>query len=167
MGRLLLLLLLIHVALAFAAIVDCLGGEARPERWSRFAWSLLILFGLFGGPIAWFAYGRPGRKLSSLWSPATAGPPVAPDDDPAFLASLRDPAAPKPVAPKPPAPPGRPAPRARPQDRQPDERPGDGGGQGQDAGQTHDAGHPDDASQPDEASQANDAAPDDRNNPPN
>lgn len=92
MGRLLVLLLLIHLGLAFAAIVDCLGGEAAPERWSRFGWTLVIVFGLFAGPVAWFAYGRPGRKLAMPWSPPDpqrpAKRPLAPDDDPDFLADL-------------------------------------------------------------------------------
>ncbi|MGH3658499.1 MAG: PLD nuclease N-terminal domain-containing protein [Micromonosporaceae bacterium] len=92
MGRLLLLLLLVHLVLAFAAIVDCLGGERRPQRLSRFTWTLLILFGLLAGPVCWFLYGRPGRKLALPWR--LPGPPphpprqVAPDDDPEFLADL-------------------------------------------------------------------------------
>lgn len=92
MGRLLVLLFLVHLAMAFAAIVDCLGGEEAPAKWSRFGWSLVILFGLYAGPIAWFTNGRPGRKLAMPWStPDPQRPPsrpVAPDDDPEFLRDL-------------------------------------------------------------------------------
>jgi hypothetical protein len=92
MGRLLFLLFLLHLGLAFAAIVDCLGGEQKPERLSRTVWTLLAIFGFLGGPIAWFTYGRPGRKLQLPWQlpqPRTdlpRGP--APDDDPDFLRDL-------------------------------------------------------------------------------
>lgn len=88
MGRVLLLLLLIHLALAFAAIVDCLGGEEKPQRLSRLSWSLIAVFGLLAGPIAWFTYGRPGPKLALPWSEPARSRPVAPDDDPEFLAEL-------------------------------------------------------------------------------
>ncbi|MGH3664265.1 MAG: PLD nuclease N-terminal domain-containing protein [Micromonosporaceae bacterium] len=92
MGRVLLLLILINLALVFAAIVDCLGGERKPARWSRFAWSLVIVFGFLIGPLAWFMYGRPGRKLAAPWDRLLPGPgsqpPLAPDDDPDFLADL-------------------------------------------------------------------------------
>ncbi|MGH3734623.1 MAG: PLD nuclease N-terminal domain-containing protein [Micromonosporaceae bacterium] len=117
MGRLLVLLLLIHLGLAFAALVDCLGGERAPERWSRFGWSLVIVFGLFAGPIAWFSYGRPGTKLAMPWSPPDPRRPIprplAPDDDPDFLADLErrrgD------AGPPPPEPPPRPEPDPGPE----------------------------------------------------
>jgi hypothetical protein len=92
MGRLLFLLLLLHLGLAFAAIVDCLGGEERPERLTRTAWTLLAIFGFLAGPIAWFTYGRPGRKLQLPWrlpEPRNDLPrKPAPDDDPEFLRGL-------------------------------------------------------------------------------
>lgn len=88
MGRVLLLLLLIHLGLAFAAIVDCLGGEHKPERLSRLAWTGIAVFGLLVGPITWFTYGRPGRRLALPWSETAPARPRAPDDDPEFLADL-------------------------------------------------------------------------------
>ncbi|MGH3714187.1 MAG: PLD nuclease N-terminal domain-containing protein, partial [Micromonosporaceae bacterium] len=116
MGRLLVLLLLIHLGLAFAAIVDCLGGEQAPRHWSRLGWSLVIVFGLFAGPIAWFAYGRPGKKLALPWDlpgepgrPSGSGRrvpprPTAPDDDPDFLADLDRRLPPEPPRAEPPGP---------------------------------------------------------------
>ncbi|HEX6076983.1 MAG TPA: hypothetical protein VFZ32_17195 [Micromonosporaceae bacterium] len=96
MGRLLLLLLLIHLALAFAAIVDCYGGAEKPARLSRLTWSLIAVLGVLGGPIAWFAYGRPGRRLSLPWNEPGPARPLAPDDDPEFLADLARRAGPPP-----------------------------------------------------------------------
>ncbi|MQA25794.1 MAG: hypothetical protein GEU94_10005 [Micromonosporaceae bacterium] len=117
MGRIVLLLFLLNLALVFAAIVDCLGGERKPVRWSRLTWSLFIIFGVVVGPIAWFMYGRPGKRLPAPWDNLAPGPSqpgaIAPDDDPDFLANLSrlepphppepDDAAPddKPAAPKP------------------------------------------------------------------
>lgn len=95
MGRVLLLLLLVHLALAFAAIVDCYGGEEKPVRLSRLIWSLIAVFGVIGGPIAWFSYGRPGRRLS-LWAEPGSPRQLAPDDDPDFLAELTRRAGPPP-----------------------------------------------------------------------
>lgn len=102
MGRVLLLLLLIHLALAFAVIVDCYGGAERPARLSRLAWSLIAVFVVLIGPIVWFAYGRPGRRLSMPWNEPTGPRPVAPDDDPDFLADLGRRTAPPPQRPNPP-----------------------------------------------------------------
>jgi hypothetical protein len=100
MGRVLLLLLLVHLSLAFAAIVDCYGGEDKPARLSRLTWSLIAVFGVIAGPVAWFGYGRPGRRLSLPWTAPGSPRPVAPDDDPEFLAELARRATP-PVKPEP------------------------------------------------------------------
>jgi hypothetical protein len=117
MGRVLLLLLLIHLALAFAVIVDCYGGEESPARLSRLVWSLIAVFGVVVGPVTWFAYGRPGRRLSMLWNESTGPRPVAPDDDPDFLEELGRRAGPppqRPNSPNPTTPPPQPQPGAEP-----------------------------------------------------
>src|SRR5690606_32639715 len=57
-------------------------------------WALFIVFGPFVGPIMWFTRGRPGRKFGTGWLLAGPEPqpegrrPLAPDDDPEFLARL-------------------------------------------------------------------------------
>lgn len=125
MGRIVLLLFLLNLALVFAAIVDCLGGEQKPRHWSRLTWSLFIIFGIVVGPLAWFMYGRPGKRLPAPWDNIAPRPngqhPVAPDDDPDFLADLarRQQTAPKQEEPEPPAP------SEEPRDEEPEQPSGD------------------------------------------
>lgn len=125
MGRIVLLLFLLNLALVFAAIVDCLGGEQKPRRWSRLTWSLFIVFGIVVGPLAWFMYGRPGKRLPAPWdnigSPPTGQRPLAPDDDPDFLADL----ARRRAAAQPPEPPMPPAEPEEPHDEAPEQPSGD------------------------------------------
>ena len=80
------------------AFIDCLNTpEKEIRKLPKVAWVLIIL--LFGqvllGPVAWFAVGRPRRN-----APYGATRPderrwVAPDDNPDFLKSINDGAAPR------------------------------------------------------------------------
>ncbi|GAB2749473.1 PLD nuclease N-terminal domain-containing protein [Kitasatospora kifunensis] len=84
------------------AFIDCLTTpEQEVRHLPKVVWILLIL--IFGevllGPIAWLLAGRrrgasaPGRGTGSGPAPAqrqaSFGRPLAPDDDPEFLASLQ------------------------------------------------------------------------------
>ena len=102
MARLVILLFVLHVALAAAALISSLSTEEKIRRMPRWAWVLVIVFVPLAGPAAWFLAGRPitaagGGTLSRLAKLADPpGParrpsrPVAPDDDPDFLRSLNN-----------------------------------------------------------------------------
>jgi hypothetical protein len=97
------LLMLVDLALLVVALIDCLSAEEFAIRaLPRVAWVFLILLFSPIGAIAWFVAGRPVRpvRLSSgeMWRPGSGFPererprrpgPLAPDDDPEFLRSLR------------------------------------------------------------------------------
>ncbi len=85
MGRVLLFTLLIYLAALIAGIADCLGGEEEPRRFRRGIWATLIVVLPIAGTVLWFTHGRPTSKQRP--SRASTGP-VAPDDDPQFLADL-------------------------------------------------------------------------------
>jgi hypothetical protein len=100
MIRLYSLLVLIDLALLVIALIDCLSTEESGIRaLPRIAWVFIILLFSPVGAIAWFVAGRPPRgvKLSNgtVWRPGSGFPekerprPLAPDDDPEFLKSLR------------------------------------------------------------------------------
>ncbi|MFK4144528.1 PLD nuclease N-terminal domain-containing protein [Streptomyces sp. NPDC004065] len=79
--------LLLVLALWIYAFVDCLNTpEDEVRSLPKVAWVFVIL--LFGevlvGPVAWLLAGRP-RRTAGAGGPAW----VAPDDNPAFLESLR------------------------------------------------------------------------------
>jgi hypothetical protein len=77
---------------AALALISCLSVEDRREirGLPRWAWVLVILLVPLAGPIAWFALGRPRRKIvpETGWRPPQPPRPKAPDDDPEFLRSL-------------------------------------------------------------------------------
>jgi hypothetical protein len=98
MGRLLPLLFLIEIALAAVALISCLSADESDIRGlPKIAWVIVILLFPLVGAIAWFAVGRPVTVASrpTTWRPGSGFPeserprPVAPDDNPEFLRSLR------------------------------------------------------------------------------
>ena len=89
---------LISLVLSVYALFSCI--QTRDEDvpyLPKLVWVLLIVFVPFVGPIVWLLMARSsgGARRDSPMRPATTpGRPVAPDDDPDFLASLerfRDP----------------------------------------------------------------------------
>jgi hypothetical protein len=96
MARLYAVLFFLQLGLAVAALISCLSTEdgdinAIPRLW----WILIILFFPLVGSIAWFVAGRTRTQPRST-RPAGGGfpegkrrRPVAPDDDPEFLRSLK------------------------------------------------------------------------------
>jgi hypothetical protein len=89
---------LLVLALWVGAFVDCLTTpDEQVRHLPKVVWLLLILF--FGevllGPLAWLIAGRRRGPLvarpASARRTAPSGRPLAPDDDPEFLASLNRP----------------------------------------------------------------------------
>ena len=88
----------LEIGLIVFCLIECIQAPpASVRNLPVWAWILLILFIPYAGPIAWLVAGRPttataGRSVP--WpSTKTAGfpeyeRPVAPDDDPAFMARL-------------------------------------------------------------------------------
>ncbi len=77
----------IHVVMVVYCLIDLLqhdGDEVRGVP--KWGWVMLLLLFPFVGWIAYLAV-RPRRRTVR---PTVAPRPLAPDDDPAFLASLRD-----------------------------------------------------------------------------
>ncbi|ATO14611.1 hypothetical protein CO540_12895 [Micromonospora sp. WMMA2032] len=94
MARLYVLLFLAQIVLAVCALISCLSAEdGQVKALPRTVWVLVILFFPLVGSIAWFVAGRerPAGSAGVLGSGSPAAParrPLAPDDDPDFLASL-------------------------------------------------------------------------------
>jgi phospholipase D-like protein len=92
---------LIAVALAVYALFSCVQTRAKDVPYlPKLVWLVLIVFMPFVGPVAWLLVSRTqgpqSRPAPAGGRPASRPPirPVAPDDDPDFLASLesyRDP----------------------------------------------------------------------------
>lgn len=83
------LLLLLPLALAVYALVDCVSTkDEEVKHLPKVGWILLIVLATVVGPLTWIFAGRErrfaggGRMGGSGW--------VAPDDNPEFLASLSD-----------------------------------------------------------------------------
>ncbi|ADB31701.1 hypothetical protein Kfla_2633 [Kribbella flavida DSM 17836] len=103
---------LISLVLTVYALFSCIQTRNEDVPYlPKLVWLVLIVFVPFAGPITWLLMarnaGRPQRPVRQASSPAR---PVAPDDDPDFLASLerfRDPRVGGPAAPENP-PPGKP-----------------------------------------------------------
>ena len=93
---------LIQLGLLVYCLIDCIQTDSVLVRnLPKAAWVLLIVFLPLVGGIAWLVAGRPERGATARavpWpSTATAGFPeyerpraTAPDDDPEFLAGLRE-----------------------------------------------------------------------------
>ncbi|MGC4896355.1 PLD nuclease N-terminal domain-containing protein [Micromonospora sp. DT31] len=94
MVRVYVLLFLIQVALAACALISCLSAEKEQVKaLPRAIWVPVILLFPLVGSIAWFLVGRerPNGPAGVTGVRGPAGParrPLAPDDDPEFLASL-------------------------------------------------------------------------------
>ncbi len=98
MGRILLFLL--PTILAIYALIDCIQtSESQVRAISKFWWVVFIVLFPLLGSIVWLVAGKEpsARKRSVSWPGTTAAGlpgyerprPVAPDDDPQFLAELR------------------------------------------------------------------------------
>jgi hypothetical protein len=105
---------LISLALSVYALFSCIQtpDEDVPHL-PKLVWIILIVFVPFVGPIVWLLMLRTqlGRRDRAVRQPRPAPRPVAPDDDPDFLASLdryRDPR----TTVKPPEPPKEPEPES-------------------------------------------------------
>ncbi|MDO3682659.1 PLD nuclease N-terminal domain-containing protein [Micromonospora sp. C28ISP2-4] len=94
MARLYVLLFLVQIVLAVCALISCLSAdEEKVKALPRMIWVLIILFFPLVGSIAWFLVGRerPAGTDGATGTFRPAAPsrrPLAPDDDPEFLASL-------------------------------------------------------------------------------
>ncbi len=78
---------IVAVALLVYCFLDC--AASRPDEvrtLPRPIWVAVIILLPALGPFLWLALGRPARRLAD--QPVTPSRPMAPDDDPDFLASL-------------------------------------------------------------------------------
>lgn len=84
-----LLPVLIGIVLAIYSLIDlAMSPAASVRNLPKLGWFVVILVP-FAGPIAWLTAGRPtGGERPPGGQPARPSPPVAPDDDPAFLSRL-------------------------------------------------------------------------------
>jgi hypothetical protein len=87
---------LISLALTVYALFSCVQTRSEDVPYlPKLVWLVLIVFVPFAGPIVWLLMSRnAGRPERPVRRAPTSGRPVAPDDDPDFLATLeryRDP----------------------------------------------------------------------------
>lgn len=100
MGRLLPLLFLVQIVLAVIALISCISAEDGELRGlPKLAWVIIILLFPLVGSIVYFVAGRPVAAVPRTggWRVGGGFPeanrprrPLAPDDDPEFLRSLRE-----------------------------------------------------------------------------
>jgi hypothetical protein len=93
MARFIVLLFLATLALCAVALISVLSAEDGVlRRLPRALWIVVILVLPVIGPVVYFWLGRPVRYADPWPVAAAASRPraLAPDDDPAFLARLRD-----------------------------------------------------------------------------
>ena len=130
---------ILALALVVYALVDCVRSDDSdmPVGLPKAVWVILIIVFPGAGAVAWLVVSRvarqgqrtPGRPLfgGGPSHPSTSrGPaprPVAPDDDPDFLASLGRPEPQPPAEPEDPTGEGAPEPDGGPQDEDPSPRP--------------------------------------------
>lgn len=101
MVRFLAFLFLAHIVLWVVALISCLSADEGDLRGlPRFAWVIIILLLPLIGSTAYLVAGRPVSTgpRSGVWRVGSGNPPaqrpprpIAPDDDPDFLRSLRNP----------------------------------------------------------------------------
>ncbi|WP_020579520.1 PLD nuclease N-terminal domain-containing protein [Actinopolymorpha alba] len=91
------MLRVLPVLVAIVLLVYCLvdlaqSSSAQVRTMPRWAWAVLLLLVPIFGPIAWLAAGRPVTDAyrGSRPVPPREVRPVAPDDDPEFLARLKE-----------------------------------------------------------------------------
>ncbi|MDN4478021.1 PLD nuclease N-terminal domain-containing protein [Demequina lignilytica] len=78
---------LLYLGLVVYALSDMLQRqEKRPYGFAKWAWTLAIVLLPYLGAILWILAARTGPSTP----PATRREPVAPDDDPEYLAWLRE-----------------------------------------------------------------------------
>jgi Phospholipase_D-nuclease N-terminal len=90
---------LVELVLVMVALISCLSAdEGELRALPKIVWVFIILLFPIVGPIAYLIAGRPVATAGpprSTWRPGNGFPeaerprPVAPDDDPEFLRSLR------------------------------------------------------------------------------
>jgi len=89
---------LFEFALLLYALVDCIQtDERRIRNLPKLVWVIVVVLIPFAGPVAWLFAGRPARESGSANWPVKMPPvverprerPLAPDDDPEFLATLK------------------------------------------------------------------------------
>ena len=101
MGRLFPLLFLLEVVLAVIALISCISADDSDLRGlPKIAWVIVILLFPLVGAIVYLVAGRPVTVTPGpgVWRPGSGFPeaerprrPLAPDDDPDFLRSLKKP----------------------------------------------------------------------------
>jgi len=85
---------LLEIALLLYTLIDCIQtDERRVRNLPKLLWTVIIVLVPFVGPIAWLLGGRPPREKAGAWplrppAPGEKRRPIAPDDDPEFLAGL-------------------------------------------------------------------------------
>ncbi|MBW4094398.1 MAG: PLDc_N domain-containing protein [Acidobacteria bacterium] len=80
------LVFIVLLAVFIYGLIDCVRSDARDVRGIAKGWWVLIVIALpLVGVLLWFALGRP--RYAEPQSAPSAGP-LAPDDDPEFLANL-------------------------------------------------------------------------------
>lgn len=92
------LMLLVPLALAIYALVDCISSkDEEVKHLPKLVWLALIVLAWVIGPLAWIFLGRersvPGRGAAAAGRGSRSGAGggwVAPDDNPEFLRSLND-----------------------------------------------------------------------------
>ncbi|MFF7182880.1 PLDc N-terminal domain-containing protein [Streptomyces sp. NPDC008121] len=90
------LMYILPLALTIYAFIDCLNTpEDEAKHLPKVVWVIIILLFWIVGPIVWFAAGktrraRAGGRTPSEWHREHRSEWVAPDDNPDFLASLRE-----------------------------------------------------------------------------
>ena len=88
---------LFELALLLYALVDCIQtDERRIRNLPKLVWVIVVVLIPFAGPLAWLFAGRPPKGTTATWPlrkpPVAERPrerPLAPDDDPEFLATLK------------------------------------------------------------------------------
>ncbi|GAA2795938.1 PLD nuclease N-terminal domain-containing protein [Streptomyces showdoensis] len=87
------LMYILPLALTIYAFIDCLNTpEEETKHLPKVVWVIIILLFWIVGPIVWFAAGKQRRAVRG--AAGGSGGWVAPDDNPEFLKSLKEEAAP-------------------------------------------------------------------------